>query len=136
MKKEYKLSEESAREQMQALMDSYDIDQKDLVIDQGPEAIETILNRLVRAIRTGQIEVQSDGSVVHTLAVAKGETTTLTYGRLNGIAMKARDKAKGGFEKDCALMGSLCNLPASAMASLDPLDISIFQRLGTLFMVV
>jgi hypothetical protein len=136
MEKEYKLSEESAWEQMNALMKSYDIDKRDVVIDQGEAAIDTILNRLVRAIRTGQMEVQGDGSVLHTLAVPKGDMTTLTYRRLNGIALKARDKAKEPFDKDCALMGSLCNMPASAMADLDPLDISIFQRLGTLFMVV
>ena len=83
--KEYKLSEDSAREQIQKLMDSYDIDENDLVVDQGPEAIKTILNRLVRAVRTGQIEVKDDGSVVHVLAVAKGETTTLTYRRLREL---------------------------------------------------
>jgi hypothetical protein len=136
MQKEYKLSEEAARDQMQTLMDSYDIDQNDLVVDQGPEAVETILNRLVRAIRSGTIEILDGGVVKHNLHVPMGETDSITYGRLNGLAMKARDKAKGGFEKDCALMGSLGNVPANAMAKLDPVDISIFQRLGTLFMVV
>jgi hypothetical protein len=136
MKKEYKLSEESAREQMQSLMDSYDINQKDLVVDQGPEAIESIMNRLVRAIRTGQIEVQENGSVLHNLVVTKGEVSSLTYRRADGIALREASKAKGGAdERQVALMASLCNMPVSAIWDLDIRDISIVQRLGTLFMV-
>lgn len=136
MQKEYKLSEEAATEQMQNLMDSYDIDKNDLVIDQGPEAIETILNRLIRAVRMGLIEVLDDGSVKHNLHKPMGDTESITYKRLNGLAMKARDKAKGHFEKDCAFMGSLGNVPTNAMAKLDAVDISIVQRLAALFMVV
>jgi hypothetical protein len=131
-----KISEESARKSMQSLMDSYDIDQKDLVIEQGPEAVETIINRLVRAIRTGQVEILENGAVKHNLKSPAGDVTAITYRRLNGIAMKERDKAKHAFEKDCALMGSLGNVPASTMSKLDPIDISIFQRLAALFMVV
>lgn len=131
-----KVSEESARKEMQRLMDSYDIDANDIVVQQGPEAIETIVNRLVRAIRSGIVEVLENGSVKHNLVVPQGDVLSITYKRLNGFAMKARDKAKDGIEKDCALMGSLGNVPANAMAKLDPIDISIFQRLAVLFMVV
>lgn len=130
------LSEDSAREQMQALMDSYDINQKDLVFDQGEEAIETIINRLVRAIRAGYVEFQSDGSVIHTLTVPKGETTKLIYRRADGIALREAYKSKGDAnEKQVALMASLCTMPINAMWELDIKDIFIAQKLATLFMV-
>lgn len=134
--KEYKISEEIAREQMQNLLDSYDIDADDLVIENGPEWVATVINRIVRAIRSGNVEILSNGEVKHNLVYPKGDVESITYRRVNGIAMKARDKAKGNFEKDCAFMGSLGNMPNTAMSSMDPVDISIFQRIGQLFMVV
>ena len=130
------LSEESAREQMEKLLKSYDIDKNDLEIENGPEWIASVVNRLVRAIKVGTIEVLDNGVVRHNLVVPKGDTDSITYRRLDGIAMKSRDKAKGTFEKDCAFMGSLGNMPASAMSKFDAVDISIFQRIGQLFMVV
>lgn len=134
--KKQMLSEESAREQMQTLFNSYDIDANDLAIENGPEWVATVVNRLVRAIRAGNVEVLDGGKVKHNLVVPKGETTSITYGRLNGIAMKERDKTKNNFDKDCAFMGSLGNMTPGSMAKLDAVDISIMQRLGQLFMVV
>lgn len=136
-KKKTELSEQSAREQMQNLMDSYDIDQNDLEIENGPEWIATVVNRLVRAIRAGNVEILDRGEVRHNLVVPKGERTTITYTRVNGYAMKSRDKAKGGgFDKDCAFMAALSSESETFLASLDAVDISIFQRIGQLFMVV
>jgi len=135
-KKKDLLSEESARAQMQNLLDSYDIDPKDLAIENGPEWVDTVINRLVRAIRSGAVEILDGGKVRHSLVVPMAETTSITYRRLNGIAMKERDKAKDPFDKDCAFMGSLGNMTPGAMAKLDAVDISIFQRIGQLFMVV
>lgn len=132
----FKLSEEAARDQMQKLLDSYDIDGSDLAIENGPEWVATVINRLVRAIRAGHVEILDNGEVQHNLVWPKGETTSIVYRRVTGYAMKERDKAKGGFEKDCAFMGALGNVPASALMKLDPVDISIFQRLGQLFIVV
>jgi hypothetical protein len=132
-----KLSESAAREQMQNLLDSYDIDQNDLEIENGPEWIASVINRLVRAIRAGHVEILDRGEVRHNLVVPRGEVTTITYNRVNGYAMKSRDKAKGGaFEKDCALMAALGNVSETFLASLDAVDISIFQRTAQLFMVV
>lgn len=133
-KKKYKLSEDAAREQMQKLLDSYDIDANDLEIENGPEWVATVINRLVRAIRAGHVEVLDNGEVKHNLVVPKGDAVDITYRRLNGNAIKMADKAKGTFEAHCALMGSLGNVGATAMAQLDPVDMSIFQRLAQLFM--
>jgi len=134
--KKHKISEESAREQMQKLLDSYDIDKNDLEIENGPEWVATVINRLVRAIRAGHIEVLDNGEVRHNLVYPKGDVTSVTYRRLNGNAMKERDKAKGQTEKDFAFMASLCGSTSNGMAKMDPVDISIMQRLAQLFIVV
>lgn len=136
-KKETKISEDSARAQMQKLLDSYDIDKSDLEIENGPEWIATVINRLVRAIRAGNVVILDNGEVTHNLVNPEGDISSVTYRRINGIAMKERDKCKGGiFEKDCAFMGSLSNTFPNSMSKFDPVDISIFQRLSQLFMVV
>ena len=129
-----RLSEGAAREQMQKLLDSYDIDANDLEVENGPEWVASVVNRLVRAIRAGHVEILDNGEVRHNLVEPKGETKVITYRRLNGLAMKAADKAKGTFDGHVALMGSLGNMPDSGMTDLDPVDISIFQRLSQLFM--
>lgn len=131
---EQKLSEESAREQMQRLLDSYDIDANDLEVENGPEWVATVVNRLVRAIMRGHLEILEGGVVKHTLVVPKGDLVEITYQRLNGIAIKSADKAKGSFDVHCALMGSLSSQGSTVMAGLDTVDISIMQRLAQLFM--
>jgi hypothetical protein len=133
-----KIAEETAREHMQRLMDSYDIDQNDIVVDQGPEAVDTIINRLVRAIRTGKIEILDNCSIRHNFTNPQGNEKSITYQRLNGRAMRERDKAKGGtLSEHLALMGSLGNVPSeNTLLNLDPIDISIIQRLAALFTVV
>jgi hypothetical protein len=130
------LAAETARLQMDGLMKSYDIDQSDIVIDQGEAAVETVINRLVRAIQNGDIEVLDGGSVRQNLRKPKGDVKQIVYKRLNGNAIKARDKAPDGLLADCAMMGSLGSIPEHAMASLDAVDLSIMQRLARLFTVV
>ena len=132
----YKMSEETARGHMQDFMDSYDIKQKDLVFDQGPESIETILNRLVRAVRTGQLEILDNGAARLNLFLAFGGVESLTFKRLDGTAQRAYAGIKNTFDAHMAQMGSLCNIPSSKLATLDPNDLSIIQRLSTLFTVV
>ena len=136
IKEKYKMSEETARGQMQDFMDSYDIDQNDLVVDQGPEAVETILNRLIRAIRTGQLEILSDGRARLNLKVPFGDGKALTFERLDGTAKRAHAGIKNTFDAHMAQMGSLCNLPPSKLSTFDPVDLSVVERLSTLFTVV
>ena len=132
----YKMSEETARGQMQDFMDSYEIDKNDLVVDQGPESIDTILNRLIRSIRTGQLEIIDGGCARLNLVVPFGNTTDLTFTRLTGTAQRAYADIKNTFSAHMAQMGSLCNVPPSKLATLDPVDLSVVQRLSTLFTVV
>ncbi len=133
----YKLSEEAARAQMQDFMDSYEIDKNDLVVDQGPEAIDTILNRLIRSIRTGQLEILDDGRARINLVKPFGDVKALTVERLTGTAQRAyADISKNTFSAHMAQMGSLCNLVPAKLSTLDAVDLSIVQRLSTLFTVV
>ena len=137
----YKFSEEVAKDQMQEFMDYYDIDKDDIVVDQGPEALDTIYNRLVRAIRTGNLEITFSGegiSVIQHLKFPPGDVSKIEYGELTGKNKLAMDKINDGkgVERIHALMASLSGLPGEAMAKLKGSDLSIMERLATLFMVV
>ena len=132
----YKMSEDTARGHIQDFMDSYDIDENDLVVDQGPESIKTILNRLIRAVRTGQLEILSDGRATLNLIKVSGDVRSLTFERLTGTAQREYAKDKNTFSAHMAQMGSLCSVPPAKLATLDPRDLSIVQRLSTLFTVV
>lgn len=133
------ISKQSAADQMKIFLDFYDIDQNDIVIEQGPEAIETILNRLIRAISTGNIEIQDNGAkVVQHLKKPIGELSTITYGELSATNKMAMDglAANKNNAKVLALMGSLAGVPGSALMNIKGVDLSIMERLFTLFMVV
>jgi hypothetical protein len=136
VQEKHKLSEEVARAQMQDFMDSYDIDPADLAIENGPEWVATVVNRLVRAVRSGKLELMADGTVKQNYTTSSGTQSSISYRRMNGTAMKERDKAKGVLESDLALMSSLGNVSPSILLDLDIVDISVWQRLAQLFMVV
>lgn len=136
---ESKISLEVAKDQMQEFLDYYDIDQDDIVVEQGPEAIETILNRLVRAIQKGHLEIQDNGTkVIQNLKFPMGDVTQITYGVLtqkNKYAMEGISDKKP-IARMNALMGSLAGVPGNAFMNLKGVDLSVMERLATLFMVV
>ena len=124
---------------MQEFLDYYDIDQEDIVIEQGAVAIETILNRLIRAVRKGHLEIQDGGAkVVQHLKFPMGDVTQIIYGELsqkNKFAMDGIPEKKP-IARMNALMGSLAGVPGNALMSLKGVDLSVMERLATLFMVV
>lgn len=138
---EQKISIESAKKQMDLFLDYYDMDQNDIAVDQGPEAIETILNRLIRAISVGLLEVQlSEGNlkVTQYLKFPMGEITKIDYSEFGQKAKYAADGISNNkpTQKMHALMASLAGVSSDAFIKLKAVDSSIMERLATLFMVV
>lgn len=135
------ISEEVARDQIQQLLDYYDIDQNDIVVDQGPEAVETVLNRLIRAIRKGYLEVSISGDtikVIQHLQKPMGDVSTIEYSELmakHKLAMDGIGDNKGNARMH-ALMASLASVPAESFRGLKGVDLSVMERLAVLFMVV
>lgn len=140
-KKKRTISEESAQEQMQEFLDYYDIDARDIEIDQGEESVETVLNRLIRAIQKGYLEVDMSGGepvVTQNLQHPPGEVKTLVYGVIQArhkIEMDKASKDRGAVRMH-ALMSALSGEAPRAIQSLQGVDMSIMERLATLFMVI
>lgn len=138
---DYKLSQEAATDQLDLLLDYYDIDKDDIEIEEGPEAMQTLLNGLVRAIRKGRLEIKEEGRdlIVHQhLKFPPGEITILEYGVVGQKARMAMDKIKDSRaqERMCAFMSSLAGLPPSALVKLNGVDMGTMTRLATVFSMV
>jgi len=138
---EYKLSEESAKEQLDQLLDYYDIEKDDIEIEEGPEAVQTLLNGLIRAIRRGRVEIKEESEdliVCQHLKFPPGEIQTLEYGVVDQKARMAMDKIKDNRpqERMCAFMASLASLPPTALVKLKGVDMGTMNRLATVFSMV
>ena len=132
---EYKLSEESARHQLDQLYEYYEID-----FDDSPKEIATALRatdrKLVKAVRHGRVEIALDdkGIILVTQNIRNGEP--LVYREIDGqakVAMGSKDDGDA-YGKAYALMGSLCGLGETAITQLKSHDLSVVECLGTVFL--
>lgn len=136
------ISEESASEQLTVLMDYYDIDKNDIEIEEGPEAVQTLMNGLARAVRKGRLEIKvdSDGKLAVTqhLKHPPGDIDIINYNIVGQKARLAMDRVKSTKEQErmCAFMGSLSGLGATGIGSLVAADMGTMNRLATLFSMV
>ena len=136
------ISEEAASDQLELLLEYYDIDKNDIEIEQGPEALQTLMNGLVRAISKGRLEISlgAEGKlvVVQHLKYAPGDATTIEYCIVGQKAKMAMDRVKASREQErkCAFMSSLAGLPAGGVDKLVSVDMGTMDRLATLFSMV
>ena len=136
------ISEESASKQLAVLMEYYDIDKNDIEIEEGPEAVQTLINGLVRAIRKGRLEitVDSDNKLIVTqhLQHPPGDIIDINYNIVGQTARLAMDRVKSTKEQErmCAFMGSLSGLGGAGIGKLVAADMGTMNRLATLFSMV
>jgi len=133
---DYKVSEESAREQLDAMYDYYEID-----FDELPEKLAPVLKatdaKLLKAVRLGRVEMAlgDDGVIVVTQHLRSGGDP-LVYREIDGqakVAMGAKD-ADDAYGKAYALMGALCGLGETAITKLKSHDLAVVECLGTVFL--
>lgn len=132
---DYKISEEAAREQLDALYGYYEIDFNDMPKALG-EALKATDRKLVKAVRLGRIEVGTDdkGVIQVTQTTRNGEK--LTYREIDGnakIAMGGKDE-NDAYGKAYALMGSLSGVGEAGIQQLKSHDLSVVECLGTVFL--
>ena len=136
------LSEEAAKDQLEILLDYYDIDKNDIEIEQGPEALQTLMNGLVRAIRKGRLEIslgeESKMVVTQNLKFPPGDAKEIIYGIVGQKAKMAMDRVKSSREQErkCAFMSSLAGLAPGGVDKFVAVDMGTMDRLATLFSMV
>lgn len=141
MQNDNKISEEVATEQINNLLDYYGIVKEDIEIEDGVEAVQTMFNTLIRAIRRGNLEIteDEDGIVVtHHLSRHIGETSIITYRDRIGRAKIAMDSmsSKKPNARMNQFMSTMGDIPASVIINLKGFDSTICSRLATVFSMV
>lgn len=140
--KDMVVSDEVATDQLALLLDYYDIDKNDIEIEQGPEALQTLMNGLKRAIRGGRLEISRDDegklTVTQKLEFPPGDIKEISYGIVGGKAKMAMDRIKesNGQERMCAFMGSLSGIGGKGMSGLIATDMGTMSRLAAVFSMV
>lgn len=148
LKKEFKLSEENAIDQIMILLDRYDIDidSKSDEIKEGEtqstkEAFETTIDKIVRFIRIGQVEVfEEDNNVKVRLNIQNSsENATikeLVFGELRGKDHIAMPKNGNEYKRMISLLDSMCetNGGGDALKQLRSSDLTAAEALSLLFL--
>ena len=103
------ISEESAKNTFNKILDYYDIDFEDIVNDQGKEGAKTLQNKFIRAIRKGRVETNVDDDPKKGFQIIQHLSTgkTITYNEYNATAAEESDKGKGSSAMQYHLLASL-----------------------------
>lgn len=145
-KLEYKLSKEAVQEQLDAFFDWYNIDLEERLRehDQDEDSITPVLYPVKRAIRQGLLEFKEidspdTGSTFvieqHLLRPVNG-VSKLTFREVDG---KARVAVKSGGDNSTQtyqFLAALCGEGMSTLMKLRAADLSAFEALGLLFLLV
>lgn len=134
--KDFKISAEVARDQLDLFLEYYEIDSDDIP-EKQIEAVEASKNRVIKAIRKGKLEVTDNDGCVKFVQHLKTEKTII-YGEISGqskIAMKSKLEADY-YGRIYALVGSLTGVGETGILKLKGADMSLAECIGALFLQV
>ena len=139
-KDEPKISDESAKEIFQRILDYYDIDFQDIVSDQGKNGAETLRNKFIRAIMKGKIETNMSDDPDKGFQIIQNSSTgiTIAYNEYNAVAAEQGDRGKGQSSAQYELLGSLCGKGSDYIKSKKNLrgpDLKLAEYIAVLFLL-
>ena len=128
-KPKYIASKETAKNEIQKLLDYYEIDIKEIEKREIRKAIENGYDRLVKAVRMGRLEVKIEGGlkVIQRTRPDKDEKSEIIeYREIDGTAKCEMDgyPPDAHYSKAYALMGSLSNMGEGYIKKLKSVDLS------------
>ena len=139
---DFKISEESAEEQISNLLEYYDIEIEDFDNENLKSALATSRRKLVKAIRKGMIEIkEEDGTPIvyqHLLKPVKGIESPIRYKEVDGRSKRAMKKMS---ENDYsgriyAFLGGLSGDGSTIIERFQSQDLTVAECLGTIFLQV
>ena len=140
MSKETLISEESARAQLDTFLDYYGLSVKDIEIEDGVEAVNTLINGLVRAIQAGKLEITEDenGFRVRQVLVRPLEgLTELVYQDKIAQAKIAMDSAGKKVQlRVYTFLEALTGAEVGQLIKLKGQDVTTLNRISVLFSMV
>ena len=136
-KLKYILTKENAKNELQKMLDYYEIEIDELEDDDLKKAIQQGYDRLVKAVRLGRLEVKIENGIKIIQKLRDG-TKTIEYREIDGKAKTemAGKKVDDNYGKAYALMGALSGLGEGAIKNLKGVDLSLAEVLGLIFLSV
>jgi len=134
---EYKISEETAIKQVKEFLEYYGKDPDEGDKDKQ-KSVESMLNRIVKYIRQGFVEIRPDMTIYQKIQrpTAGSTASDITYRKFKGsdiIESEGTDETKFG-ERINNLLGRLSGLDPSVFAKvLEPIDSKVSEAIGVLF---
>lgn len=137
-KPELKLSESVARQQLQDMLDYYEIDIDEIEEKEVKRAIKSGYKRLIKAVRLGRLDIKIEDGTIKIIQTTRSGNEKITYKEIDGkskTAMATKEE-KDWYGKSYALMGALSGLGETAIASMKGVDVSLAEVLGMIFLQV
>ena len=134
------VSEQVAKDQFKIFADYYDLDVT-LVPASARESVDSAIDRIMKAIKQGRLEIRTSESgveLVQTFKFPMGEKSSMTYGVLTGktkVALKTKSE-QDPFGRMYALAGSLTGIGDDGIMALKGPDLSLAECIGCLFLQV
>lgn len=138
IKKDYKLSEDSAIELVQKLFELYDFDIEGEEDEDVKKLKMTTAKNLVEYFRLGHLELKEDTStIIQNLKYPVGDSPLIEYPEVRGKHKRAMDKYKQDelYGKAFSLLGSVSSLGIEAFDALKKYDSKVAESLGMLFLL-
>lgn len=136
MNHDYVLSKKAAENELDKMLEYYEIDIDEIEDKDLKRAIKQGYDRLIKAVRLGRLEVKLEDGIKVIQKTRSG--TTIEYSEIDGNAKTAMaGKSESDYYgKSYALMGSLSKLGESAIKQLKGPDLSLVEVLGMIFLSV
>jgi plasmid stabilization system protein ParE len=135
--KEYVFSRKVAEQEIEKMLDYYEIDIDEIEDKDLKRAIRGSFDRLIKAVRLGRLEIKLEDGIKIVQKLRDG-STKIEYREIDGVAKTAMAGKQDAdyYGKSYALMGSLSNLGEAAIKKLKGPDLSLVEVLGMIFLSV
>jgi hypothetical protein len=125
------ISEESARVQLDQLLDFYDVD-LDLVGEDGKMKL-LAERKLIKAFREERIRIENSAEEFLVVQILR-DGTEFVYHELNGMAKVQMERFKGQHERLYGLLAILSKKPITQIQQISGPDLAIAEYLSLIFL--
>lgn len=131
------LSEEAAQEQLERILDFYEIDRADLPEDQKV-AYDSSTKGILKGFRLGRLDIIENDKgfqIKQILRSPPGDINEIVYGEIGARAKRSMDgiKVDNQYRRMYTFLGSASGLGCKAIESLKGADLSLAESLAIFF---
>jgi len=132
------ISRESAEEQIDVLLEYYDLDDDDIGNAEKESGLDMTKHKLIKHIMKGRLEISESEDGLSVIQHLRSGKEDMTYQEICGrhkIQMK-NNSQDDWFGKMYSLVGSMTGVGSKAIENLKGVDMSVCECLGAIFLNV